>query len=245
MTLLPVARPLRAPDARAWRTFLFLVGVYAITVLTTPRWYPSYIFGTVFLTLALVWAPAAFGLARVRRSASRRAIAIGAAAIVFFAVVLGRAQEVQYYDHHYTEVDHFLQDGGPKARLQVRPQAARPPHRDRRLGRDLLRPVRLLRRQPRQLRPVHRRRRAERHLAPGLELPAVPPPDQRRRIRLPGPEPVHDGRGRARTSTRSTPGSRKTPRWNRSSKRKTSRRSPTTSSRSRAGSTPPAAAKKS
>jgi hypothetical protein len=30
------------------------------------------------------------------------------------AVVLGRAQEVQYVEHHYTEVDHFLQDGGPK-----------------------------------------------------------------------------------------------------------------------------------
>jgi hypothetical protein len=129
MTLLPLARPLRAPDARAWRTFLFLLGIYAITVLTTPRWYPSYIFGTVFLTLALVWAPAAFGLARVRRSVSRRAVAIGAGVIVFSAVVLGRAQEVQYYDHHYTEVDHFLQDGGPKAAYRF----ARKQH-DRRIG---------------------------------------------------------------------------------------------------------------
>jgi hypothetical protein len=120
---------LRAPDARAWRTFLFLLGIYAITVLTTPRWYPSYIFGTIFLTLALVWAPAAFGLARVRRSVSRRAVAIGAGVIVFSAVVLGRAQEVQYYDHHYTEVDHFLQDGGPKAAYRF----ARKQH-DRRIG---------------------------------------------------------------------------------------------------------------
>jgi hypothetical protein len=115
MTLLPAARPLRAPDARAWRTLLFLVGVYAITVLTTPRWYPSYIVGTVFLTLALVWAPAGLGLARVRRQASRGMVAGVAAAIVLLAVVLGRAQETQYYHHHYTEVDHFLQDGGPKA----------------------------------------------------------------------------------------------------------------------------------
>jgi hypothetical protein len=115
MTLLPVARPLRAPDARAWRTLLFLVGVYAITVLTTPRWYPSYIVGTIFLTLALVWAPAGLGLARVRRQASRGMVAAAAAAIVLLAVVLGRAQETQYYHHHYTEVDHFLQDGGPKA----------------------------------------------------------------------------------------------------------------------------------
>ena len=29
-------------------------------------------------------------------------------------MVLGRAQEVQYYEHHYTRIDHFLQDGGPQ-----------------------------------------------------------------------------------------------------------------------------------
>ena len=129
MTLLPVARPLRAPDARAWRTLLFLVGVYAITVLTTPRWYPSYIVGTIFLTLALVWAPAGFGMARARRTVSRGLVAGGAAAILLLAVVLGRAQETQYYHHHYTEVDHFLQDGGPKAAYRF----ARKQH-DKRIG---------------------------------------------------------------------------------------------------------------
>ncbi len=61
LTLVPIARPLRAPDSRAWQTLLFLTVVYAITVLTTPRWYPGYIVGTIFLTLALVWAPAASG----------------------------------------------------------------------------------------------------------------------------------------------------------------------------------------
>ena len=104
-----------ARGQRAWQTLLFLAAVYAITVLTTPRWYPGYIVGTIFLTLALVWAPAALGPARARRLVSRaggrdrdrrRRPAL--------AVVLGRAQEVQYDDHHYTEVDHFLQDGGPK-----------------------------------------------------------------------------------------------------------------------------------
>jgi hypothetical protein len=114
LVLLPIARPLRAPDSRAWQTLLFLTAVYAITVLTTPRWYPGYIVGTVFLTLALVWAPAALGLGRSRRKVSRGAVAGSAAAILLVAVVLGRAQEVQYVDHHYTEVDHFLQDGGPK-----------------------------------------------------------------------------------------------------------------------------------
>ena len=68
MALLPIARPLRAPDKRAWQTLLFLTGVYAITVLTTPRWYPGYIVGTIFLTLALVWAPAGAGPAARARA---------------------------------------------------------------------------------------------------------------------------------------------------------------------------------
>ncbi len=114
LVLLPIARPLRAPDRRAWQTLLFLTLVYAVTVLATPRWYPGYIFGTIFLTLALVWAPAGLGLGRSRRSVSRGAVAGGAVAVVLLAVVLGRAQQVQYVDHHYTETDHFLQDGGPK-----------------------------------------------------------------------------------------------------------------------------------
>ena len=114
MTLLPVARPLRAPDSRAWQTLLFLSVVYAITVLTTPRWYPPYIVGTVFLTLALVWTPAALGLLRGRRVVSRTYVAAGAGAVLLLAVVLGRAQEVQYYNQHYVRTTPFLQDGGPR-----------------------------------------------------------------------------------------------------------------------------------
>jgi hypothetical protein len=114
MTLLPIARPLRAPDSRAWQTLLFLVVVYAITVLTTPRWYPGYIVGTVFLTAALVWAPAALGLLRGRRAASRTYVAVAAGCVLLLAVVLGRAQEVQYYNQHYVRTTPFLQDGGPR-----------------------------------------------------------------------------------------------------------------------------------
>jgi hypothetical protein len=114
MTLLPIARPLRAPDRRAWQTLLFLTGVYAITVLTTPRWYPGFIVGTVFLTLALVWAPAGLGMARSRRLMSRATVFAAAGAVLLLAVVLGRAQEVQYYKHHYTRTTLFLQDGGPR-----------------------------------------------------------------------------------------------------------------------------------
>jgi hypothetical protein len=114
MAMLPIARPLRAPDARAWQTLLFLVVVYAITVLMTPRWYPGYIVGTVFLTLCLVWAPAGLGLLRAQRRVTRGQVAGGLAAVLFLAVVLGRAQEVQYFKNHYTVPDHFLQDGGPK-----------------------------------------------------------------------------------------------------------------------------------
>jgi hypothetical protein len=114
MVLVPIARPLRAPDRRAWQTLLFFTAVYAITVLTTPRWYPGFIVGTVFLTLALVWAPAGLGFARSRRLMSRLAVTGVAAVVLLLAVVLGRAQEVQYYKHHYTRTTLFLQDGGPQ-----------------------------------------------------------------------------------------------------------------------------------
>src|SRR5262249_33932790 len=108
MAMLPLARPLRAPDLRARQTLLFLTGVFAITVLTTPRWFTSYIAGTIFLTLALVWAPAALSMARSRARATRGAIAIGTAVVVLLAVVLGRAQQVQYAEQHYTDPLPFL-----------------------------------------------------------------------------------------------------------------------------------------
>jgi hypothetical protein len=114
LTLVPIARPLRAPDRRAWQTLLFLTAVYAITVLTTPRWYPGYIVGTVFLTLAFVWAPAGLAMGRSRRVVGRGAVAAVAGAILLLAVVLGRAQEVQYAEQHYTRVTPFLADGGPQ-----------------------------------------------------------------------------------------------------------------------------------
>jgi hypothetical protein len=114
MAMLPLARPLRAPDKRAWQTLLFLTGVFAITVLTTPRWFTSYLVGTVFLTLCLVWAPAVLSMARSRARVSRAAVAAGAAVLVLLAVVLGRAQQVQYADQHYVNPDPFLGEGGPK-----------------------------------------------------------------------------------------------------------------------------------
>jgi hypothetical protein len=114
MALLPIARPLRAPDSRAWQTLLFLTAVYAITVLTTPRWFANYIVGTIFLTLALVWVPFALSLGRSRRRIGRGAVVAVAGAVVLLAVVLGRAQEVQYYEKHYTRVTPFLQEGGPQ-----------------------------------------------------------------------------------------------------------------------------------
>jgi hypothetical protein len=112
--LLPIARPLRAPDKRAWQTLLVLTGIYAITVLATPRWYPGFIVGTVFLTLVLVWAPAGLGILRGRGRMSRAMVAGAAAVVLLLAVVLGRAQQVQYVDHHYTNTLLFLQDGGPR-----------------------------------------------------------------------------------------------------------------------------------
>ena len=93
------AREARLADA------LFLTAVYWITVLTTPRWYPTYILGTIFITLVLVWAPTALSLGRVRGAVSRSVVAVALGVILLLAVVLGRAQQVQYADQHYTKVE--------------------------------------------------------------------------------------------------------------------------------------------
>ena len=114
MVMLPIARPLRAPDRRAEITLVFLAVVYWITVLTTPKWYSSYIVGTIFLTLALVWTPAALALGRSRGFMSRRIVAVAAGVIVLLAVVLGRDQQVQYADQHYKKTTLFLGEGGPQ-----------------------------------------------------------------------------------------------------------------------------------
>ena len=114
MVMLPLARPLRAPDRRAWITMWFLAAVYWITVLTTPKWYPTYIFGTIFITLALVWVPTALGVGRSRGVLSRRIVTAAGVLVVFLAVVLGRAQETQFSEQHYTNTKLFLQEGGPQ-----------------------------------------------------------------------------------------------------------------------------------
>jgi hypothetical protein len=129
MALLPLARPLRAPDRRAWQTLLFLTGVFAITALTTPRWFTSYLVGAVFLTLCLVWAPAVLAMARSRAQVSRAAVAGATAVLVLLAVVLGRAQQVQYADQHYVNPDPFLGEGGPKEAYEFTQKL-----RDQRIG---------------------------------------------------------------------------------------------------------------
>jgi hypothetical protein len=114
MVMLPLARPLRAPDRRARITLIFLSVVYWVTVLTTPQWYSTYFFGAIFLTLALVWTPTALGLGRSRGIMSRRVVTAAAAVVLILAVVLGRAQQVQYSDQHYKKTTLFLQEGGPQ-----------------------------------------------------------------------------------------------------------------------------------
>ncbi len=129
MAMLPIARPLREPERRAKQTLIFLTVVYAITVLTTPRWFTPYIVGTLFLTLALVWAPAGLSLARSRFGASRMAVAGAAVAVVLLAVVLGRAQQIQYAEQHYVKPDPFLGEGGPKEAYEFTQKL-----RDQRIG---------------------------------------------------------------------------------------------------------------
>jgi hypothetical protein len=129
MAMLPIARPLRAPDRRARLTLYFLTAVYAVTVLTTPRWFTTYIVGTIFLTLALVWAPAGLSLARSRLGVSRALVAGVAAGVVLLAVALGRAQEVQYADQHYVNPLPFLAEGGPREAYEFAQK-----QQDRRIG---------------------------------------------------------------------------------------------------------------
>jgi hypothetical protein len=116
MVMLPIARPLRAPERMARLTLDCLALVYWVTVLATPKWYPSYLLGTIFLTLALVWIPSVFGLrGRLRGGRVSRPMILGAAAVVLLlAVVLGRTQQVQYVDQHYTNSKLFLGEGGPQ-----------------------------------------------------------------------------------------------------------------------------------
>ena len=145
-------------------------------MLTTPRWYPGYIFGTIFLTLALVWVPAALALRRGRGAVSRGDRGRGGGVVLLLAVVLGRAQEVQYADHHYTKSTLFLQEGGPqKAYDFARNQ------QDKRIGivgssEIIFGQYGFFGGQPRQPRRVHRRARAR--TAPTAWRPpvAVPPP---------------------------------------------------------------------
>ncbi len=114
LVLLPLARPLRAPDSRAWQTLIALTVVFAVTVVASPHVHLSYIVGTVFLVLALVWAPAALGLLRGQGRVTRGVAVAAAALVVVLAVLLGRGEEVQYVDHHYTNPRLFLGGGGPK-----------------------------------------------------------------------------------------------------------------------------------
>jgi len=98
-------------------------------VLTTPHWAPGYILGTIFFTLALVWAPAGLAWLRHEGRVGTAAIAGTVVGIAILAVVLGRAQQVQYEEHHYTRPSLFLQDGGPqKAYTLIRAQ------HDKRIG---------------------------------------------------------------------------------------------------------------
>lgn len=114
LLVLPLARPLRAPDKRAWQTLIFLAVVFAVTVLASPHVHLGYIIGTVFLVLALVWMPTALSLLRARRQVSRGAMAMAVTAVVLMGAILGRGEEVGYFDHHYTDPSLFLGGGGPK-----------------------------------------------------------------------------------------------------------------------------------
>ncbi|MBN8867779.1 MAG: hypothetical protein J0H98_09510 [Solirubrobacterales bacterium] len=112
--LLPLIRQLREPGDRAKKTLIFLTAIYGITVLTSPKWYPSYLPGAIFLTLAIVWAPVGLSWLKDNGKAPRSVIVGAVAAIAIIAAIWGRGEEVGYAEKHYTRTTLFLQEGGPQ-----------------------------------------------------------------------------------------------------------------------------------
>jgi hypothetical protein len=114
LVLIPIARPLRMDERRVQLTLGFFTLLYAVTVLSTPQWLPEYIAGTFFLTLLFVWAPVALGLLSESGRWSRGGLVAAGAAVLLLAAMLGRAQEVQFEEHAYTDGELYLQEGGPE-----------------------------------------------------------------------------------------------------------------------------------
>lgn len=114
MMILPLIRQLREPEGRANKVLIFLTAVFAITVLTSPKWYPSYFFGAVFACLVLVWAPVGLSWLKDHTKVPRSVIVGCVAAIALVAAIWGRGEEVGYAEKHYTRTTLFLQEGGPQ-----------------------------------------------------------------------------------------------------------------------------------
>jgi hypothetical protein len=114
MALLPLAKPLRTPPERAKVVLIFLTVVYAITVLTSPKWSTMYLPGAVFLTLAIVWMPVGLTWLKDNGRIGRIGIVSTVAAVALVAAIWGRGEEVGYAEKHYTRSTLFLQDGGPQ-----------------------------------------------------------------------------------------------------------------------------------
>jgi len=112
--VMPLIRQLRQPEDRAKKVLIFLAVVYAITVLTSPKWYPSFMPGAIFLTLAIVWAPVGLSWLKDHGRASRGLLIGSVAAIALVAAIWGRGEEVGYANKHYTRTTLFLQEGGPQ-----------------------------------------------------------------------------------------------------------------------------------
>jgi len=114
MVLLPLIRQIRIPGQRARTVLIFLTLIFGVTVLTSPRWMPEYMAGTVFLTFALVWAPVGLTWLRREGRASTGLVVAVIAAIVLVAGIWGRGEEVGYAKKHYTDSALFLEEGGPE-----------------------------------------------------------------------------------------------------------------------------------
>ena len=193
MTLLPIARPLRAPDARAWQTLLFLLGGLRDHGADDAALVPG-----LHLRHGLPHPGAGLGAGRVRPGAGAASVSRGAVAIAAGGDRLLRRGPRP-------------RPGGPVLQPPLHRSRPLPPGR-RAEGRPTPSPASSTTSGSGSPARARSSSASTASTAPTstttsstsasagrtaptawpTHLPAVPPPDQRRRIRLPDHEPVHE-----------------------------------------------------
>ena len=113
LVLLPLARELRSSERWRGRLLALLSLVFALTALTTLPALPEYAAGAIVVTAGLIWVPLALAWLRSERGRHGAALGAGALAVLALALVVGRAQEVEYVEGRYRNPEPFFRQAGP------------------------------------------------------------------------------------------------------------------------------------